>query len=163
MDEQNRKALYKLRQTWNEVFSNRILFEIDVSVKKIDPAWPITASLQQKTQQPQSNDPYIISTKPSPPTSSKSILINQTNIINPANSQSVQQVVQHSPNATKITNGTNSMPTTTSNKSQEVMRILQTFFILNFFIFSSSILASFLYKRKYKYAIIFFVVTSLFL
>lgn len=155
MDEQNRKALYKLRQTWNEVFSNRILFEIDVSVKKIDPAWPITASLQQKTQQPQSNDPYIISTKPSPPTSSKSILINQTNIINPANSQSVQQVVQHSPNATKITNGTNSMPTTTSNKSQEVMRILQTFFILIFLFFHHQYWHHFFIKENINNAIIF--------
>ena len=37
--------MYKLRQTWNEVFPVRVLYDIDVSVKKIDPAWPITAIL----------------------------------------------------------------------------------------------------------------------
>jgi len=36
--------MYKLRQTWNEVFPPRTLYDIDVRVKKIDPAWPITAN-----------------------------------------------------------------------------------------------------------------------
>lgn len=43
VDEQDRKAMYKLRQTWNDVFPNRILYEIDLSIKRIDPAWPVTA------------------------------------------------------------------------------------------------------------------------
>ena len=41
--------MFKLRQTWNEVFPVRILYEIDVSVKKIDPAWPISAVLSGNT------------------------------------------------------------------------------------------------------------------
>lgn len=44
VDEQNRKALYKLRLTWNEVFSNRTLYDVDVRIKQIDHAWPITAT-----------------------------------------------------------------------------------------------------------------------
>lgn len=44
VNESNRKALYKLRQTWTELFTNTdTLFDLDVTVKKIDPAWPITA------------------------------------------------------------------------------------------------------------------------
>jgi hypothetical protein len=43
VDENNRKAMYKLRQTWQEIFPYRTLYEIDVRTKYIDPAWPITA------------------------------------------------------------------------------------------------------------------------
>jgi hypothetical protein len=43
VNEQNRKALYKLRQTWSDIFTLDQLYNLDVSVKKIDPAWPITA------------------------------------------------------------------------------------------------------------------------
>ena len=44
--EQNRKALFKLRGTWNEFFTNRVLYDLDVRIKRIDTAWPITASGQ---------------------------------------------------------------------------------------------------------------------
>lgn len=36
--------MYKLRQTWSDIFSFDQLHNLDVSVKKIDPAWPITAT-----------------------------------------------------------------------------------------------------------------------
>lgn len=58
VDETNRKALYRLRQTWNDVFSNKTLYDIDVNIQKIDPAWPITAvspvvaSLPQQQSRP---------------------------------------------------------------------------------------------------------------
>lgn len=55
MDEQNRKALYKLRLTWNEVFSNRTLYDVDVRIKQIDHAWPITASNAQPPLNNQTN------------------------------------------------------------------------------------------------------------
>jgi hypothetical protein len=35
--------MYKLRQTWNDIFSQEKLYEIDTRTKKLDPAWPITA------------------------------------------------------------------------------------------------------------------------
>lgn len=43
VDEHNRKQLFKLRQTWKDVFSNATLYIIDKNIKNIDPAWPITA------------------------------------------------------------------------------------------------------------------------
>ncbi|RNA00727.1 pre-mRNA cleavage complex 2 Pcf11-like isoform X1 [Brachionus plicatilis] len=43
VDENNRKALYKLRQTWLDLFTVQTLYDLDVRIKKIDPAWPITA------------------------------------------------------------------------------------------------------------------------
>ena len=48
MDEQNRKALFKLRGTWNEVFTNQTLYNIDVRIQGIDHAWPITAQTAQR-------------------------------------------------------------------------------------------------------------------
>jgi len=35
--------MWKLRQTWNDVFPPKKLFSLDVRVQSIDPAWPITA------------------------------------------------------------------------------------------------------------------------
>jgi len=57
VDEQNRKALYKLRQTWSDVFTNDRLYDLDILVKKIDPAWPITASVKTAARlKPPSSD-----------------------------------------------------------------------------------------------------------
>lgn len=35
--------MFKLRQTWSDVFPTKKLYALDVRVKSIDPAWPITA------------------------------------------------------------------------------------------------------------------------
>lgn len=35
--------MFKLRQTWSELFPNKKLYALDVRVHHIDPAWPITA------------------------------------------------------------------------------------------------------------------------
>ncbi|GFS64096.1 pre-mRNA cleavage complex 2 protein Pcf11 [Trichonephila inaurata madagascariensis] len=43
VDEATRSALYKLRQTWNDLLFKNVLYEIDCKVNSIDPAWPITA------------------------------------------------------------------------------------------------------------------------
>ncbi|KAG8176024.1 hypothetical protein JTE90_022861 [Oedothorax gibbosus] len=43
VEETTRSALYKLRQTWNDILPKNILYGIDVKVNSIDPAWPITA------------------------------------------------------------------------------------------------------------------------
>lgn len=36
--------MYKLRQTWGDVFPARKLYELDLRVKEIDHAWPVTAT-----------------------------------------------------------------------------------------------------------------------
>ena len=43
VDERVRANMFKLRQTWNDVFPPKKLYAIDVRVHSIDPAWPITA------------------------------------------------------------------------------------------------------------------------
>jgi pre-mRNA cleavage complex 2 protein Pcf11 len=40
-NEKGRTALFKLRNTWNDVFAPQVLFDLDKAVKKMDPAWPI--------------------------------------------------------------------------------------------------------------------------
>uniref|UniRef100_A0A224X4V7 Pre-mRNA cleavage complex 2 protein Pcf11 n=1 Tax=Panstrongylus lignarius TaxID=156445 RepID=A0A224X4V7_9HEMI len=46
VDEKVRSQMFKLRQTWNDVFPPKKLFALDVRVHAIDPAWPITATPQ---------------------------------------------------------------------------------------------------------------------
>lgn len=43
VDESTRASMFKLRQTWSDVFPPKKLYALDVRVKSIDPAWPITA------------------------------------------------------------------------------------------------------------------------
>ncbi|ESN95586.1 hypothetical protein HELRODRAFT_114712 [Helobdella robusta] len=43
VDEKTRAALYKLRLTWVNLFPNETLLSLDIAIKSIDPAWPITA------------------------------------------------------------------------------------------------------------------------
>ena len=53
MDENTRAKLWKLRQTWNDIFPTQQLFSLDVGVHNIDPAWPLSAlpanALQSKS------------------------------------------------------------------------------------------------------------------
>ncbi|KAK3923779.1 Pre-mRNA cleavage complex 2 protein Pcf11 [Frankliniella fusca] len=44
VDEKTRHQMYKLRQTWNEIFPEEHLYAMDVKVSSLDPKWPITAS-----------------------------------------------------------------------------------------------------------------------
>ncbi|RXG58816.1 Pre-mRNA cleavage complex 2 protein Pcf11 [Armadillidium vulgare] len=41
VDEEGRRKLYKLRQTWNDVFPHSRLCYLDTKVHGIDPAWPV--------------------------------------------------------------------------------------------------------------------------
>lgn len=41
--------MFKLRQTWSELFPNKKLYTLDVRVNHIDPAWPISAPPPQAT------------------------------------------------------------------------------------------------------------------
>ncbi|CAG7733227.1 unnamed protein product [Allacma fusca] len=42
--EKIRTQLWKLRQTWNDVFPTKKLYSIDVRCHQVDPGWPITAA-----------------------------------------------------------------------------------------------------------------------
>ncbi|XP_011308584.1 uncharacterized protein [Fopius arisanus] len=44
VDEVTRASMWKLRQTWSNVFPATKLYSLDIRVQSIDPAWPITAS-----------------------------------------------------------------------------------------------------------------------
>ncbi|CAH0719314.1 unnamed protein product, partial [Brenthis ino] len=59
VDEKIRSQMFKLRETWHDVFPSTKLYQLDVKVNLIDPAWPIQA------QPHQSN----IHTTPTPSTS----------------------------------------------------------------------------------------------
>lgn len=43
MDEETRAEMFKLRQTWNNIFPQKKLYAIDVQISMLDPAWPVTA------------------------------------------------------------------------------------------------------------------------
>lgn len=59
----DRKKLYELRTTWDDVFPPKILYELDSTVKKIDKKWPVrvTAVKQERssrTPHSQSSDEF---------------------------------------------------------------------------------------------------------
>lgn len=35
--------MFKLRQTWTDVLPNKVLYNLDMHIKILDPAWPVTA------------------------------------------------------------------------------------------------------------------------
>lgn len=41
--EKVRQSLFKLRSTWTEFFPANQLYELDMKVKLLDPAWPVMA------------------------------------------------------------------------------------------------------------------------
>ncbi|XP_018319947.1 uncharacterized protein LOC108733341 [Agrilus planipennis] len=43
VDEKTRSEMFKLRQTWNDVLPQKKLYALDVQIKQLDPAWPVTA------------------------------------------------------------------------------------------------------------------------
>ncbi|KAJ8919283.1 hypothetical protein NQ315_003867 [Exocentrus adspersus] len=49
VDEKTRGEMFKLRQTWNDVFPPQKLYAIDVQINLLDPAWPVTAKLPSKS------------------------------------------------------------------------------------------------------------------
>ena len=51
-NEKSRAALFKLRGTWNDVFWPSILLELDKTVNKQDPAWPVAKPKASKVSQP---------------------------------------------------------------------------------------------------------------
>ena len=40
--------MFKLRQTWADIFPAKKLYALDLRVNQIDPAWPVTAPPPEK-------------------------------------------------------------------------------------------------------------------
>jgi hypothetical protein len=89
--------MYKLRQTWNEVFPVRTLYDIDVRVQKIDPAWPITANLSGGKSSSTSVSKNV-PTKPAPPP--------QVNVVNVVNNMTHTHAVASSLSMKSISSST---------------------------------------------------------
>lgn len=53
-DEKTKILMFKLRQTWGELFSNETMHALDTSIRKMDPNWPIVP-LKAKQQQQQNS------------------------------------------------------------------------------------------------------------
>uniref|UniRef100_A0A5S6QJN1 CID domain-containing protein n=1 Tax=Trichuris muris TaxID=70415 RepID=A0A5S6QJN1_TRIMR len=51
VDERTRQSLFKLRQTWPDIFPASRLYRIDIKVHEIDPAWPLQEPSQLKATQ----------------------------------------------------------------------------------------------------------------
>ncbi|XP_066998871.2 uncharacterized protein [Anabrus simplex] len=64
VDERTRAQMFKLRQTWNEVFPAKKLYAMDVRVSSIDPAWPITAPVPTSSIH---FNPKFLKSSPVPP------------------------------------------------------------------------------------------------
>ncbi|KAK0076830.1 hypothetical protein PV325_004802, partial [Microctonus aethiopoides] len=68
VNEKTRVSMWKLRQTWDDVFPSKKLFSLDVRVKGIDPAWPITASSPTMSSGSIHLNPRFLSMSQSSPT-----------------------------------------------------------------------------------------------
>ncbi|KAJ1349582.1 hypothetical protein KIN20_005173 [Parelaphostrongylus tenuis] len=55
-DEVVRSALYRLRQTWGDIFNRSKLYQLDIKVNEVDRAWPLTA-LKQGAKPPVITNP----------------------------------------------------------------------------------------------------------
>ncbi|XP_001641783.2 pre-mRNA cleavage complex 2 protein Pcf11 [Nematostella vectensis] len=62
-DEKVRKDLYKLRNTWPQYFSNKVLYELDVKVRGIDPGWPINAPAPPPSPSIHINPKFLMKTE----------------------------------------------------------------------------------------------------
>ena len=52
--------MWKLRQTWNDVFSNKRLYQIDLKCHQTDPGWPITAAAPSSTPSIDVNPKFLV-------------------------------------------------------------------------------------------------------
>lgn len=103
-DEKTRLSLYKLRQTWVEIFPSRKLYAVDVRIRDIDPAWPVTAPKPEDAKSKQSN------TKESTLSKSSSVAKAQQQVyLNP----------KFFDEAKKVSSIDNSYKHTTSQKSEQ--------------------------------------------
>ncbi|CAG5096384.1 Oidioi.mRNA.OKI2018_I69.XSR.g14592.t1.cds [Oikopleura dioica] len=71
----DRKKLYELRTTWDDVFPPRILYELDSTVKNIDKKWPVRvvkSERSSRTPHSQSSDEFSHSETESETRSSRS-------------------------------------------------------------------------------------------
>ncbi|XP_028136602.1 pre-mRNA cleavage complex 2 protein Pcf11 isoform X2 [Diabrotica virgifera virgifera] len=90
VDEKTRAEMFKLRQTWNEVFPQMKLYAIDVQISLLDPAWPVTAKPPSNSihlnprflkNAPPSSTPTIKTEPESSPSDSASPSVNKETLI----------------------------------------------------------------------------------
>uniref|UniRef100_A0A158P835 CID domain-containing protein n=1 Tax=Angiostrongylus cantonensis TaxID=6313 RepID=A0A158P835_ANGCA len=72
-DETVRSAMYRLRQTWGDIFNRSKLYQLDIKVNEVDRAWPLTA-LKQGAKPP-------VITNPAPTYFSKDGVVKPTAIL----------------------------------------------------------------------------------
>lgn len=156
MDEQDRKAMYKLRQTWNDVFPNRILYEIDLSIKRIDPAWPVTAVQPSLANNQDKQAPTVTSNpkdinKPVNSVSSSNININN-NKTNSLVSNSKTNSAPSGGTPANIPANLNNQKTISSTSSVNINQEVKYLFIR--FYLSISLLQHLIFNRYFHFLFI---------
>jgi len=108
--------LYKLRQTWADLFNQNVLYKLDLTVKKIDPAWPITSNIpssntnnSEKTKEPNTKQPIpnghvnTTSHTSAKPTVTTTTQVATTNVLSGAVNKSMSsQVINNEVNIEKV-------------------------------------------------------------
>ncbi|XP_045478783.1 uncharacterized protein LOC123683864 isoform X2 [Harmonia axyridis] len=94
VDEKTRAEMFKLRQTWNEVFSPKKLYAIDVQIRVLDPAWPVTAPVPNNCIH--LNPKFLKNTTGASPTHPKAAVMPNVPVANadPATLDMQQQLIQ---------------------------------------------------------------------
>ncbi len=59
MDKKAKQEMFKLRQTWNDVFPDEELYAIDVRCQQHDHNWPISAPQPSNTSSVHANPEFI--------------------------------------------------------------------------------------------------------
>lgn len=62
-DKQTRKTLFRVRLNWSNKFPNALLYDLDLQVKNMDPAWPLPATDKSTSENSQQHSKLA---KPSP-------------------------------------------------------------------------------------------------
>jgi hypothetical protein len=132
--------MYKLRQTWNDIFSSYILYDIDISIKHIDPAWPITADTSSS---PASNPISITSGNVRPVSSQTTVTSSTSSIITTPSNGSVTSSINNSMsklannNYNNNSNSTNISLATTSTLLPLIKQVVISMFNCFDFLLSS--------------------------
>jgi len=75
-DERARSSLYKLRQTWSVIFPRARLYQIDMKVNAIDPAWPVITPSSSRVTPAASTSTSAVTSAVTPAVPSNQIHVN---------------------------------------------------------------------------------------
>ncbi|XP_054263515.1 uncharacterized protein LOC128986927 isoform X2 [Macrosteles quadrilineatus] len=68
VDEKTREQMFKLRQTWSDVFPQKVIYALDAKVHQIDPAWPLGSPPSTVHLNPKFFKPDVLDSKLTSPT-----------------------------------------------------------------------------------------------